>query len=626
MSLKTSLIRRSSSISNGSSSSRSRLLNSFNYIPSTTTNSTASNAVHLSSSFRPTSQPTSINLTLEPLNDTFKRKNLVLYDNEPIKIGRSINKSTTPSESNGFFDSKVLSRSHAEILFEKSNNVGEKRKNSMEMKVEGKVLIKDLKSSNGTFLNGRKIGVENDEFDAVELNNGDLLEFGIDINNEQDPKTTFRKKNIKFSKLSLSAPAPASSNFNDDLSIYDLIERELNLAKQDSQNLIQMNNMLNDFNDILEDYSINDSNKQDQQHQYELLQNSYQDLHKLYTKSIEEHEEEKQKIIFKFTSQLKEKHEPVKNNEQGQKNNYQQLLLDKEKEYDDLLNKFNLHTKEYNLMKENYNTVIKRISVIGEWVNSNIDNNNLSNLSNNKVEDIVELLKVFDKLEKIIELKKAELEGLEIIKKENNKLNDLIGQKDSKLLELEKMIKEFLNVGRGEINSHHSNDLVEKNRLQTQHYISKYIWKNKNFYSPIENKLNQGEFRLMEGSYEFENVGPVTRVLINSTIAYLKENGIKPKAISNIKNYLQTSENFSTDIHTEEIKVPLFGGTLGAFTFNYFKTYHKNIRINEFMGLDKNRFEEMLNLISQEVENYKTNVKCFRLYAKKKDENVNYQF
>ncbi|CAJ0651049.1 10124_t:CDS:2, partial [Entrophospora sp. SA101] len=314
MSLKTSLIRRSSSISNGSSSSRSRLLNSFNYIPSTTTNSTASNAVHLSSSFRPTSQPTSINLTLEPLNDTFKRKNLVLYDNEPIKIGRSINKSTTPSESNGFFDSKVLSRSHAEILFEKSNNVGEKRKNSMEMKVEGKVLIKDLKSSNGTFLNGRKIGVENDEFDAVELNNGDLLEFGIDINNEQDPKTTFRKvsaiKNIKFSKLSLSAPAPASSNFNDDLSIYDLIERELNLAKQDSQNLIQMNNMLNDFNDILEDYSINDSNKQDQQHQYELLQNSYQDLHKLYTKSIEEHEEEKQKIIFKFTSQLKEKHEP----------------------------------------------------------------------------------------------------------------------------------------------------------------------------------------------------------------------------------------------------------------------------------------------------------------------------
>ncbi|CAJ0829558.1 3016_t:CDS:2 [Entrophospora sp. SA101] len=498
MSLKTSLIRRSSSISNGSSSSRSRLLNSFNYIPSTTTNSTASNAVHLSSSFRPTSQPTSINLTLEPLNDTFKRKNLVLYDNEPIKIGRSINKSTTPSESNGFFDSKVLSRSHAEILFEKSNNVGEKRKNSMEMKVEGKVLIKDLKSSNGTFLNGRKIGVENDEFDAVELNNGDLLEFGIDINNEQDPKTTFRKKNIKFSKLSLSAPAPASSNFNDDLSIYDLIERELNLAKQDSQNLIQMNNMLNDFNDILEDYSINDSNKQDQQHQYELLQNSYQDLHKLYTKSIEEHEEEKQKIIFKFTSQLKEKHEPVKNNEQGQKNNYQQLLLDKEKEYDDLLNKFNLHTKEYNLMKENYNTVIKRISVIGEWVNSNIDNNNLSNLSNNKVEDIVELLKVFDKLEKIIELKKAELEGLEIIKKENNKLNDLIGQKDSKLLELEKMIKEFLNVGRGEINSHHSNDLVEKNRLQTQHYISKYIWKNKNFYSPIENKLNQGEFRVLE--------------------------------------------------------------------------------------------------------------------------------
>src|SRR6185369_12632143 len=109
-------------------------------------------------------------------NNTFKRKNLVLCNNELIKIGRSINKLTTPSDSNGFFDSKVLSRSHAEIWFEKSDSdVSEKREYSVVGKIRGRVLIKDLGSSNGTFLNGRKIYVGNDGSETVELNNGDLL-------------------------------------------------------------------------------------------------------------------------------------------------------------------------------------------------------------------------------------------------------------------------------------------------------------------------------------------------------------------------------------------------------------------------------------------------------------------
>src|SRR6266511_3373842 len=120
MSLKTSQIKRSSSISNGCSSSRSKLLiNSIpHHIPSPpiTKVTAASDSVYLlSPSFGSTSQSTSVILTLEPLYNTFKRKNLILCNNEPIKIGRSINKSTTPSDSNGFFDSKVLSRSHAEI-------------------------------------------------------------------------------------------------------------------------------------------------------------------------------------------------------------------------------------------------------------------------------------------------------------------------------------------------------------------------------------------------------------------------------------------------------------------------------------------------------------------------------
>ncbi|RGB40010.1 SMAD/FHA domain-containing protein, partial [Rhizophagus diaphanus] len=79
-------------------------------------------------------------------------------------------------ESNGYFDSKVLSRYHAEIIYR--NN---------------QVFIKDSKSSNGTFINGKRLSAEGKESSPIELRHGDDLEFGVDIVNEQDKKLMFRK-------------------------------------------------------------------------------------------------------------------------------------------------------------------------------------------------------------------------------------------------------------------------------------------------------------------------------------------------------------------------------------------------------------------------------------------------
>lgn len=52
-------------------------------------------------------------LALFPLNDTFIPKYIHL--NQRVKIGRQTNAKTTPGERNGYFDSKVLSRQHAEV-------------------------------------------------------------------------------------------------------------------------------------------------------------------------------------------------------------------------------------------------------------------------------------------------------------------------------------------------------------------------------------------------------------------------------------------------------------------------------------------------------------------------------
>jgi hypothetical protein len=112
------------------------------------------------------------------MNGTFDRKTITVpYYPEVLKIGRQTNNKTTPTPLNGFFDSKVLSRAHAEIWADRN----------------GKIWIRDVKSSNGTFVNGQRLSKENQDSDPFELKQGDMLELGIDIVSE-DQKTIVHHK------------------------------------------------------------------------------------------------------------------------------------------------------------------------------------------------------------------------------------------------------------------------------------------------------------------------------------------------------------------------------------------------------------------------------------------------
>ncbi|KAI8139970.1 hypothetical protein BJV82DRAFT_624599 [Fennellomyces sp. T-0311] len=108
-----------------------------------------------------------VTVILQPRHSMFQTKTLELRDKVHIRIGRQTSSKTIPGPLNGYFDSKVLSRTHAEIWSDKS-----------------KVYIKDVKSSNGTFLNGRRLSSENEESLPMELKSTDELEFGIDISQD----------------------------------------------------------------------------------------------------------------------------------------------------------------------------------------------------------------------------------------------------------------------------------------------------------------------------------------------------------------------------------------------------------------------------------------------------------
>ncbi|KZT53720.1 SMAD/FHA domain-containing protein [Calocera cornea HHB12733] len=107
-------------------------------------------------------------LHLYPLNDSFVPKQISLAQGR-VRIGRQTNARTVPGERNGYFDSKVLSRMHAEVWEE-----------------NGKILIKDVKSSNGTFINSERLSPEGVESEPFELKSEDIVEFGIDIVGEDN--------------------------------------------------------------------------------------------------------------------------------------------------------------------------------------------------------------------------------------------------------------------------------------------------------------------------------------------------------------------------------------------------------------------------------------------------------
>ena len=92
----------------------------------------------------------------------FEPKRLELF--EVVKIGRKTSPKNPPESTNGIFDSKVLSRAHAEIKTE-----------------AGKVFIRDVGSSNGTFIGLERLGSEGVTSDWREIFNEAVIEFGVDI-------------------------------------------------------------------------------------------------------------------------------------------------------------------------------------------------------------------------------------------------------------------------------------------------------------------------------------------------------------------------------------------------------------------------------------------------------------
>ncbi|KAL7309342.1 hypothetical protein PS15m_011441 [Mucor circinelloides] len=107
-----------------------------------------------------------------------------------IKIGRFTDRSSIQNHIS--FKSKVVSRSHCEIWL---NN-------------EGKVQLKDTKSSSGTFVNHVRLSPANTESRPVEIRDGDLVQLGVDYQGGYEE--IYRSVKMRFEVNRPNQPRPVS--------------------------------------------------------------------------------------------------------------------------------------------------------------------------------------------------------------------------------------------------------------------------------------------------------------------------------------------------------------------------------------------------------------------------------
>ncbi|KAJ5266856.1 hypothetical protein N7478_009664 [Penicillium angulare] len=113
-----------------------------------------------------------VTVTLTPLGRHFPlQRNFTLSkSNRTIMIGRSSKRETklrSPGPENGWYESRVMSRDHAELFIESGKQI---------------LKINDLDSTHGTWLNNTRLI----HGEAADVNNGDILRFGVDVENGQE--------------------------------------------------------------------------------------------------------------------------------------------------------------------------------------------------------------------------------------------------------------------------------------------------------------------------------------------------------------------------------------------------------------------------------------------------------
>jgi pSer/pThr/pTyr-binding forkhead associated (FHA) protein len=479
-------------------------------------------------------------LLLEPIGESFSEKRINLT-NEVLKVGRKISAKNPPEPYNGIFESKVLSRAHAEIWNDK-----------------GRILIKDVGSSNGTFINGKRISEEGQQSASFELHTGDVLEFGIDIKNEEGDDILYRKVSAKVKIIS----DDSSQNYSEALMNFEtIVDKQIEKAENTQAELELLKNIILDITSKIESIPPTVSKKKilmelDEAHNQErlwidkytnLLQSSKQfekDLEILkidnqnladdneYTKCQLELSEERVKELEDKQDFFVKENQIVKDEYAKMRNDFKTLndKLDKEEKQNEK------YKRRINELEENYS----------KTKYENIDDINIAH------DQVNELNKTITELKEKIEF--LEMEKKDIIVSKNDIRDELNYQKNEfkkkidNWKEKEKSWIEDMNKLKSEMDDKNSqNDQLSKEIQILKDENNKKIQSNSNSLNEKENKTsNSNQQKLKE---ENEKLKKTIEEEKQTNRANLKEwNSHKNKLMKENENLIKENKTLQQQL------------------------------------------------------------------------------
>ena len=476
------------------------------------------------------------------------KKEVYKLTKERISIGRN-------RTSQIVLNNNTISKDHAIIEFDQ----------------DGNAIIKDLNSSNGTYVNGQRL-----KFNPIRLKTGDKITFG-----KYDAEFTFEAFNI---------------NNGDSKTEADINQYMIN-GNNSINNINNFTNNENNNNRIIFDKKINLVNENEISF---ARMNHFQNSNTVNTLTkntnnlkIEENNENNERLLQSKIEELEKKNSDIENEKEDLAKKNMELTDDLNKKITELKKMTNLFdelNEEYSKLNAKHNALMVYASDIQKKLDLN--NIELSQLKN-KCHSNEETDKIINEKEKVISILQSEINYYKKLCGKNNIFHNDINNNNNLNQKLDSLIDKYIN---------------ENKKLKQQNDTYKKKLKNFQRKELLNKNIDFGQFEI-QINYQIDNFNSIIKDYnerLNESlnkISELFEESKKEEAakylVEQINNYMQENQRLISENAKLNTQLAEYQAQLNSLS---------NINMNKLIN-NNNNFEENLDdNDSDEIEELKNKV------------------
>ena len=476
------------------------------------------------------------------------KKEVYKLTKERISIGRN-------RTSQIVLNNNTISKDHAIIEFDQ----------------DGNAIIKDLNSSNGTYVNGQRL-----KFNPIRLKTGDKITFG-----KYAAEFTFEAFNI---------------NNGDSKTEADINQYMIN-GNNSINNINNFTNNENNNNRIIFDKKINLVNENEISF---ARMNHFQNSNTVNTLTkntnnlkIEENNENNERLLQSKIEELEKKNSDIENEKEDLAKKNMELTDDLNKKITELKKMTNLFdelNEEYSKLNAKHNALMVYASDIQKKLDLN--NIELSQLKN-KCHSNEETDKIINEKEKVISILQNEINYYKKLCGKNNIFHNDINNNNNLNQKLDSLIDKYIN---------------ENKRLKQQNDAYKKKLKNFQRKELLNKNIDFGQFEI-QINYQIDNFNSIIKDYnerLNESlnkISELFEESKKEEAakylVEQINNYMQENQRLISENAKLNTQLAEYQAQLNSLS---------NINMNKLINNNNNLEENLDDNDSDEIEELKNKV------------------